>query len=210
MPPRSKGSEDREDEAREPSTPTTERFSTGPQGAPRDPGPSTWAEAVREVEARGDPQKAPRSLGHGELVERFVALEGEVAALRARLEGLRSELLPAGPPLPSGARVEIARNRGGPTELGTTTETTGRPSDSSSSAHPEERASASSRVCVEVARKGAPAPESRRERVAWSGADRTPCPRGCGTLVRRDNLSRHVKRCVGAPSSPGSSALPDE
>ncbi len=29
----------------------------------------------------------------------------------------------------------------------------------------------------------------------WSGAGRVPCPRGCGAVVRRDNLSRHLRRC---------------
>ena len=35
---------------------------------------------------------------------------------------------------------------------------------------------------------------------AWSGAERAPCPR-CGLAVKRDNLSRHLKRCVKAPGT---------
>jgi hypothetical protein len=214
MPPRSKGSGDRENEAREPSTPTTERLPTLSDETPRNPGGSVWAEIVREVEALGDPQEAPRTLAYGELVEHVLALESEVAALRALFKGLRGELAPARPPLPSGALAEIARNHGGPRELGTTTESTGRSPDSSSFARPDELVSPgpvfSSRGRDDIALKDASTPDTRREGVAWSGADRTPCPRGCGTLVRRDNLSRHLKRCLGSPSSPGSSGLPDE
>lgn len=64
-------------------------------------------------------------------------------------------------------------------------------SHSSSSDHLDERSSVPSRV------RGSRAPVagSRERLAAWSGADRVPCPR-CETLVRRDNLSRHLKRCA--------------
>ena len=45
-------------------------------------------------------------------------------------------------------------------------------------------------------------PTSPDRPSAWSGAYRAPCP-WCGLSVRRDNLSRHLKRC--APSG-GASA----
>jgi hypothetical protein len=56
------------------------------------------------------------------------------------------------------------------------------------------------------------APEVRRGKREnpWSGSDRIPCPRGCGVLARRDNLSRHLKRCVPPPTPPKSTARPDE
>ncbi len=42
---------------------------------------------------------------------------------------------------------------------------------------------------------GDPAAASPDRSSAWSGAERTPCFK-CGLPVRRDNLSRHLKRCA--------------
>lgn len=72
-----------------------------------------------------------------------------------------------------------------------------RPPDSSSSTRPDEPAvsgssASSSRisgVLPPAKSNTAPAPP------AWSGAGRLPCPR-CGSSTRRDNLSRHLKRCA--------------
>ena len=73
----------------------TERLSTPADAYQREIGAVRWANIVREVGARGDPQDGPRSFGYGEAVERVLALEREVAALRGRLEerySLRSPL----------------------------------------------------------------------------------------------------------------------
>ena len=44
-------------------------------------------------------------------------------------------------------------------------------------------------------------PGARVQRArAWAGSDHVSCPR-CGLSIRRDNLSRHLKRCSGGTSS---------
>lgn len=140
-------------------------------------GASVWAEIVREVEARGDPREGPRTLAYDDLVERFLSLEAEVVALRARVSGYLDELSLA----------------------------------SSSSTRPVEETARSSPVRVVIARNNGPgSPELGTDRVTWSGANRAACPRGCGAVVRRDNLARHLNRCAGASSSLLSSTPPDE
>jgi hypothetical protein len=79
----------------------------------------------------------------------------------------------------------------------------GRSSDSSapppprSSDHSSSSARTDESVSIAHGPDRSPSPSARPALPpsAWSGTDRVPCPR-CGSLTRRDNLSRHLKRCA--------------
>ena len=119
--------------------------------------------------------------------------------------------------LPDAAVGAIEADPGGRREQPTRDE---HPSYSSLSTRPDEIPAPPSRVCgsrapdpstvnplapIELAsaesvlRRNGPGARVHSAQ-AWSGSDRAPCPR-CGLSIRRDNLSRHLKRC-SARSSP--------
>jgi hypothetical protein len=148
------------------------------------------------TEQAPDPSRPERGFSYSEAIERILALEGRVSHLEA-LAGCRRG------PAPIGSNVATCgRDPTGPESEQESSHSSGRTRDV-----------ASAPPCVlrvEIARKIAPVPPVRGDAVAWSGADRAPCPRGCGSLVRRDNLSRHLKRCVGPPGTSEEPSRPDE
>jgi predicted RNA-binding Zn-ribbon protein involved in translation (DUF1610 family) len=167
--------------------------------APPDPAPR-YLELTDESEDSSDPTVSSGSSTRTPTAYRSGPPHGEVCVCAHTVQEPDPMTEPAPPGPPAGWESPSPLPERPQTALRSSAS-----SHSSSSTRPDERPSVPSRA------RGSRAPVagSRERLAAWSGAERLPCP-GCGTRVRRDNFSRHLKRCVPSPPPPESAARPDE
>ena len=144
--------------------------------------------------------EGPRYFGYAEAVAKILELEQAVGDLRARLEGrLPSPVYPdrelrAGEDDPADASQFPGVSTG------------------ASAPHTREKNPAAPALSYSpspsagFALRSAPARDDRAQLTvdrgprpeAWVGSERVPCPQGCGAVVRRSGMARHLKRCPGA------------
>jgi len=161
------------------------------------------------TEEKRDPDRREEGFGYSEAVERILALETEVAELRARLEPLIETIARRlasggvpfeGPPPASG--------------LGSSPAEAPRSADSSSATRPAELPSPSSCARKERARNHRPhaitdnvapsdcSPSLTRpvDPAEWDPRRKAECPE-CGRVVSADSFARHRRRAHSASHS---------